>query len=386
MKGTITLAGAIAQKPRRGGHTWVFLQYLLGFRKLGWDVLFLDQLDEGACIDSSGQPCTAEESLNVKYFLDVMRTAGLHDSFSLQSSEGNVYLGLSRNEVLDRIRRSTLFFNVTGFLKDEEILETAPRRVFLDIDPGFIHMWQDLGLADLLQGYDDYVSIAGNIGTSECSIPTCGLNWIVCRQPVVLERWQPHMNGHCRDFTTIATWRGAYGPLEYRGKAYRLRAHEFRKFASLPRLTGKTFRIAIDIHAADATDLELLRSNGWSLVDPLTVAGDPQSYQQYIHNSGAEIMIAKNMYVESNSGWFSDRSICYLASGKPVLAQDTGIEKHYPTREGIVAFRTIDEAVAGVEDISEHFDKHSRTARQIAEDYFDSDKVLSELLCRLNVA
>jgi hypothetical protein len=121
-------------------------------------------------------------------------------------------------------------------------------------------------------------------------------------------------------------------------------------------------------------------------VDPLEAAADLNMYQQYIGNSGAEIMIAKNMYVESRSGWFSDRSICYLASGKPVLMQDTGLSRHYPTDEGIVAFRDLDEAAAGVEEISRNFSSHSKAAREIAEEYFDSDKVLKDLLYKLQVA
>lgn len=372
MKNTIVLAGALAQKPRRGGHTWVFLQYLLGFKKLGWDVLFLDTLE------------MREYSPNVTYFVDVMRRAGLEDSYSLECSGGEIRIGLSRHEVLERVRRSAVFFNITGFLKDDEVLACAPKRVFLDIDPGFIHMWQELRLADLLRGYDSYVTIAANIGTTACSIPTCGLQWTTTRPPVVLDFWTS-VPAPGRQFTTIATWRGAFGPLDYQGKTYRLRPYEFRKFIELPRRSGKAFQIALDIHEAEVADLALLRSNGWSVVDPFDAAGDPQSYQEYIRNSSAEIMIAKNMYVESNSGWFSDRSACYLASGRPVLVQDTGLANHYPTDKGVVAFTTMEEALAGAESISAYPATHSRAAREIAEEYFDSDKVLKHLLTTTGV-
>jgi hypothetical protein len=173
--------------------------------------------------------------------------------------------------------------------------------------------------------------------------------------------------------------------LEYKGKTYGLRVHEFRKFAELPRLSGRPFQLALDIHPDEVNDLALLEANGWSLVDPSVVAGDPGAYQAYIQDSKAELMVAKNMYVQAKSGWFSDRSICYLASGKPVLAQDTGLQGLYPTGEGLLSFTTLDEALAGVEEISRNYTRHTRAARVLAEDYFDSDKVLSGLLSKLSI-
>jgi hypothetical protein len=375
MKGSIAIAGSLAQKPQRGGHTWVLLQYLLGFRRLGWDVLFLDRLEPAMC--------TGGGSLNVEYFLDVMRRTGFESSFSLDYNSGECEIGICRSDVLDRVRNADCLLNIMGFLTDDEILAAARKRVFLDIDPGFSHMWQALGLADLFSGHESHVSIAQNIGRDDCSIPTCNLDWITTAQPIVLEHWQPREQAPASDFTTVAAWRGSYGPVEYEGKTYGLRVHEFRKFAELPRRTGQSFRVALDIHAADHRDRTMLLNNGWSLIDPFDAAGDPWIYQQYIQNSMAEIMVAKNMYVASNSGWFSDRSICYLASGRPVLAQDTGLASHYPTREGIFTFTTLDEAAEGVESIAADPRRHAKAARSIAEEYFDSDKVLPKLLDRV---
>src|SRR5207302_7313805 len=137
----------------------------------------------------------------------------------------------------------------------------------------------------------------------------------------------------------------------YRGKRYGLRVHEFRKFATLPSLSGHTFQFALDIDPAEKHDMELLTGNGWLLVDPQAVAGDPWSYRRYIQGSKAEFMVAKNMYVRANSGWLSDRSLCYLASGKPVLAQDTGLARLYPTREGLLTFDTLEAALDAVEEV-----------------------------------
>jgi hypothetical protein len=378
----IVIAGAVAQKPNVGGLTWVFLQYLLGFRRLGFDVLFLDEVQPDVLVDAAGRPCGLQESVNLSYFLDVMERFDLSDSFALIADGGNTFIGRPRSEVLEHVKDSVCLVNIMGYLKDEGILASAPRKVFLDIDPGLGQLWRELGLADSFAGHDDFVTIGENIGKPDCPIPGCGLEWITTPQPVVLEFWppQPHRDGR---FTTIATWRGSYGPIEYRGRTYGLRVHEFRKFARLPRLTEADFELALDIHPDEVNDLRLLAENDWSLVDPVTVAGNPLAYRDYVQGSGAEFMVAKSLYVEGNTAWFSDRSLCYLASGRPVLAQDTGFTSIYPTGEGLLAFSTTDEAVSGAEAILADYSRHARAARGLAEDYFDSDKVLNRLLEKL---
>jgi hypothetical protein len=390
--GTIVLAGSLAQKPCHGGHAWVFLQYLLGFKRLGWDVLFLDQLRPEMCTDDTGRLCSLDRSRNLRYFLQLMERFGLADSFALICEGGGRYVGVSRQQVLERVRRSAFLMNVMGFLQDEQVLAQATRRVFLDIDPGFGQMWKELGLADVFRGHDAFVTIGENIGRPECSIPTCGLRWITTPQPVVLEHWPvARIVAGSGDrattlWTSVASWRGAYGPVEYQGKSYGLRVHEFRKFVPLPRCCDGRFELALDIDPADARDRSLLIDNGWQLIDPRRVAGGPDSYRGYVQGSAAEFLVAKNMYVQSRSGWLSDRSLCYLASGKPVLAQDTGIRGLYPLGDGLVTFTTLDEALAGVEVIAGNYRHHARAARTLAEEYFDSDKVLRRLIGKLGIA
>ncbi|MBI2821058.1 MAG: hypothetical protein HYX74_02425 [Acidobacteria bacterium] len=379
----VVIAGSLAQRHRAGGHTWVFLQYLLGFRRLGWDVLFLDRLEPEMSVDSDGRSCPPEQSANLRYFLNVMDRFNLRGSFALLCHGGRQCIGLARDEVLDRVRNSAFLLNVMGFLTDEEVLGCAPRRVFLDIDPGFGQMWRELGLADLFAGHDTCVTIGENIGRPGCTIPTCRLQWIATPQPVVLDHWKPYPAVGDRWFTSVATWRGTYGPIHYSGKTYGLRVHEFRKFVLVPRLSGLPFQMALDIDPAEVGDLALLAGNGWELQDPGSVAGDPWAYRSYIRDSRAEFAVAKNLYVETQSGWLSDRSICYLASGKPVLVQDTGIQGSYPTGEGLLLFSTLEEALAGVDDIAHDYARHARAARALAEEYFDSDKVLSRLVHKL---
>jgi hypothetical protein len=272
-----------------------------------------------------------------------------------------------------------------GFLDDEDLLGAARRRVFLDTDPGFGQMWRELGYTDVFAGHDDYVTIGERIGLPDCEIPTCGLEWITTPQPVVLDQWPAvHSPPPRAEFTTVASWRGAYGPVEYGGRRYGLRVHEFRKFADLPRASGAEFELALHLPPEEHADEELLREGGWTLTDPALVGATPDTYRSYIQASKAELMVAKEMYVQSRSGWFSERSICYLASGRPVLAQDTTLDGILPAGEGLLTFTDLDEAVAGVESIRSDYPRHAVAARALAEEHFDSDRVLSRLLEELD--
>lgn len=390
MRSLISIAGSIAQRPGNGGHTWVFLQYVLGLRRLGWDVLLLDRLEPSMCLDDAGRRCPPAVSRNRRYFDAVMGRFGLAEASSLLLTEDGggrasaSLSGLSRDEVLRRVRDAELLINVMGFLDDPEVLDAARRRVFLDIDPGFGQMWRELGLADLFAGHHDFVTIGRNVGEPGCAIPDCGLSWVTTAQPVVLEHW-PVVPGRGGPFTSVATWRGPFAPIEYRGVTYGLRVHGFRELAPLPRLSDSPFEIALDIDMDDEPDRRLLVDNDWTLVEPRTAAGSPDAYRRYISRSGAEFMVAKDIYVRSNSGWFSDRSTCYLASGRPVVAQDTGLDGNVPTGEGLLAYRTLEEARDAVDRVSRDWDRHARAARRVAEECFDSDRVLGSLLGRLGV-
>lgn len=379
----IVVGGSVAQRPGQGGHTWLFVQYALGLKRLGWDVLLLDRLEPDMCRDAAGAPCRFDASWNLAYWSAVMEAFGLGDRASLIYDRGAQVAGLPMREVLAHVRSSACLLNVMGFIDHEPILEEASLNVFVDIDPGFTQMWQDLGQTDFLDGHDAYVTVGANVGRADCAIPTCGLDWIAWRQPVVLEYWRAPAPALPDRFTSVGAWRGPYAPVEYAGRTYGLRAHEFRRFASLPLMLGHPFEVALDIGDADLRDRQRLHAHGWRLADPAVVARDPWTYRKYIWGSGAEFMIAKGMYTRTNSGWFSDRSICYLAAGRPVLAQATGIDHLYPTGLGLVTFATLDDARAGAEAILGDYDRHSRAARDIAEEYFDSDRVFGDLLARL---
>jgi hypothetical protein len=385
LSGTIVVAGSVAQRPGNGGHTWVFLQYLLGFRKLGWEVLFLDRLEPEMCVDSQGRPAEVERSFNVEYLERVFSRFALDDRYSVFYGDRRT-IGLSREQVLQEVGEAALLLNVNGFFDDEEVLARAARRVYFDIDPGFAQMWRALRLHDAFRGHDAYVTVGESVGLPECTIPTDGIDWITTPQPVLLDRWPAQSGNGSGAFTSVGSWRGPFGPIDYEGVRYGLRVHEFRRFAELPHLVSEPLEIALDIDEADAADVELLRSAGWTLRDPREVAADPCRYRSYVQESSAELMVAKNMYVQSRSGWFSDRSICYLASGRPVLAQETGFSRHHPVGLGLLAFSTLDEAVAGVKRIGADYATHSRAARELAAERFDSNRVLGRLLGELGVA
>jgi len=365
------LAGAVAQRPHVGGHTWVFLQYLLGLQALGWDVMLVDSL-------------AADQAESADYLVGVMERFRLADAYAVLIDGSEETIGRSRRDAVEHARSSAALINVMGYLKDDEVLAAAPMRVFLDIDPGFGQMWRALGLADPFAEHDAFVTVGENLGLEGCTIPTCGLDWIATPQPVVLDEW-PVAGGVGDTFTSVGAWRGPYGPIDYGGRTYGLRVHEFRRFLELPRRTGRSFEVALDIHAAEEADLARLREDGWRLADPRAVAGTPEAYREYIAGSLGELMVAKNMYVASRSGWFSDRSICYLASGRPVLAQDTGIRGRYPHGDGLLVFSDLDEAREGVEAIAGDPDRHRRAAREIAEAHFASDIVLPRLLDELGI-
>jgi hypothetical protein len=250
--------------------------------------------------------------------------------------------------------------------------------VFLDIDPGFTQMWQALGLADMGAGHEVYVTVGENIGRVDCVIPTCGVEWVTTPPPVVLDEW-PWSGCEASAITGIGAWRGPYGPLRYEDEDYGLRVHEFRRFAGLPALCRTSaFDYALDIDSTEVADVDLLTRGGWRLMRPGAVAGTPTEYRRFIQGSVAEFMVAKNMYVKSRSGWFSDRSACYLASGRPVIAQDTGRGEMHAA--GLLTFKTAEEAVEALEQVLADYPRHRRAAREIAESSFDSDRVLGRLI------
>jgi hypothetical protein len=368
----VIVSGMIAATPWQGGATWAVLQYLIGLRRLGCDVHFLEPVD-GA----------APKADAVEYVRAVMDRFGLEDRWALIPSDGHEPLGLSRREVRDAARRADMLISVAGMLTDPDVTEVVPVRAYLDLDPAFTQLWNDAEGVDMrLDGHTHFVTVADTIGEPSNPIPTCGREWLPTLPPVVLEEW-PVATELTRDaLTTVGHWR-SYGSIHHDGVHYGQKVHSLRPLIDLPGRTGAAFELALAIHPDESADLEALADNGWALLDPAEVARTPDDYQRFVQGSWAEFGLAKSGYAVSDSGWFSDRGTCYLASGRPVIAQDTGFGRRLPTGEGLFAFATADEVLAGIEALRADYERHRRAAREIAVAYLDSDRVLGSLLERL---
>lgn len=379
---TIFLSGMIAGDPHQGGATWAVLQYLLGFRRLGHEIVFVEPV-KLASLHPTGTPLA--DSANAAYFQQVMRDFGLDDSSALLLDGTRETVGLPYDDLLRTARRADVLVNISGMLTDPNLIAHIPIRVYLDLDPAFIQVWQAQGIDMRFAGHTHFVTVGQAIGTPDCSVPTCGLDWIPTLQPIVLDHWPVGDSITHDGLTTIANWRG-YGSVEHEGAFYGQKAHSLRRFIDLPPRTSERFMPALSIHPGETKDMEALVTNGWRLIDPSTATGTPADYQAFIRGSKAEFGIAKSGYVASRCGWFSDRSACYLASGRPVLAQDTGFGNHLPTGEGLFAFDTAEDVLAAIDEMNRDYDRHRRAARTIAQEFFDSDKVLTGLLKRIGVA
>lgn len=377
----IIVCGALANKPFNGGEAWVRLSWTLGLRRLGHEVLFVEQITPQTCAGEQGEPVPFEVSVNRRYYREVTARFGLGGASSLLYDGGTQSEGLSYADVLDFARSAGLLINISGHLTLEPVLARVGRRAYIDIDPGFTQFWHaDPEIDFRLGGHDRYFTIGENIGTPGCPIPTGGIDWRPTRQPVLLDCWPVSPAGDPSRFTTVASWRGPYGRIRHGDTTYGLKAHEFRKLVELPRMTGQTFEIALSIDPADHRDLDLLLSHGWRVVDPGQAAGDPDRFRSYVQGSSAEFTAAQGIYVATACGWFSDRTARYLASGRPALVQDTGFSRSIPTGEGLLAFLTVEEAAEGAAYIRRDYDRHCRAARRIAETHFDSDRVLGRLV------
>ncbi len=346
----ILVAGMLAADPHQGGATWAVLQYVLGLEQLGHEVWLVDPAGT-----SEGQPLEGQslhESEAARYFASL----GLGP---------RAFLGRYDGPVPD------LLLNISGLLRDERVLAGTPIRVYLDLDPVFNQLWHEQGVDVGLDLHTHHVTVGRHV-------PSTGHAWIHTLPPVVLERWPVAGDLELDAFTTVANLR-SYGPIEHGGVRYGQKVHSLRGLVDLPRVTGERFALALDAHP-DEPDLEALRDRGWELLDPREHAGTPERYAAFVRGSKAEIGVAKEGYSVSRSGWFGDRSAAYLASGRPVVAQDTGFGESLPTGAGLFAFSELDGAAAAIEALRADYGRHARAARAIAEEYLDARRVLTRLL------
>jgi hypothetical protein len=381
------VSGALANKPRNGGEAWVRLSWVLGLQRLGFDTYFVEQIGAGDCVDEDGGAAEFEASANRFYFESVVGEFGLATRAGLLCEGGRETAGLGLEEIAEAAAGADLLVNVSGHLTIEAVLAGPRAIVYVDLDPGFTQAWHiDDGVPFSVPPHDHYVTVGLNLGSPACPIPDCGVKWVPTLPPVVLEHWprQPPTAGPTR-FTTVATWRSPYGQLEIGGRTMGLKHHQFRRLIELPeRVAGADFEIALDIHPGDAADLERLLDHGWTVVDPRRLSAGPGEFRDYVRGSSAEFSVAQGVYADTASGWFSDRTATYLASGRAALVQDTGLADP-PLGEGLLTFSTLGQAIEGCERIVADPAAHGGAARVFAEAHLDSDLVLGRLLSKLGI-
>ena len=364
----VLFAGIIARYPF-GGVTWCSLMYLLGLRALGHEVFYVE--DTGECVYDPIQNTRAVDPAYGTSYIDAALTPfGLGDRWSFVNYDGS-YHGRSRAEVSAFAAGADLFINLSGgawFWRDE--YARIPRKIFVDSDPVFTQLAiakAEPWYVEFFRRFDRLFTFGANIGTA-AAVPTGEFTWHHTWQPVTIADWRPAVGPGDR-YTSVMTWQ-----IESFTDVGGNKDQEFVKFIDLPSRTPQRFELAIN------GPQKLLREYGWDTVDAMQVSRTPWEYRDFIHRSKAEFGVAKHTYVSSRSGWFSDRTECYLASGRPALVQDTGWSAHLPAGEGLVGFSTLDEAVDGIDRINRDYPRHAARAREIAREHFGADRVLRRLL------
>jgi hypothetical protein len=332
--------------------------------------------------DPVNNTISADCTYNVRYLADVMTKLRLGDRWIYRNAADGSYHGVTEAAAKAFCAHADVFLNVSGcgWLRPEYL--AIPKKIFLDSDPLFTQVALVSGKPDVIErihAHDFHFTFAENIGAGDCRVPKAGLNWIPTRQPIVLD-WFPKADEEPRDvFTSVMNW-VSYKTCEFDGEQWGQKDVEFMKFIDLPQQTSQKFEMAMGLGQGKLRPTELLRDKGWQIIEPDQQLPDPWTYRDYLRRSKGEWSIAKEGYVKSRSGWFSCRSACYLALGRPCVLQDTGWAAHYPTGRGLFAFRTMAEAVAGIETVRADYGAHSAAARAVAEKMFDARHVLRSML------
>jgi hypothetical protein len=401
----IIATGLIAQHPLLGGITWHYLQYMLGLARLGHDVYYFEDsgqfpynLDGGA----SGTDWVANDcTYNVSYLAKIMARFGFEDRWAYRFPLKSEWFGLSDQQRQTVIESADLLINVSGALEHPKNYRRIPHLLYIDTDPVVTQIKIALGrveFAERVEAHDTHFSFGESFSEG---MPLTGYQWRPTRQPIVLSEWRPSVPRR-ESFTTVMNWT-SYEPLVYSAQTYGQKDVEFKRFLELPsQVAPVVMEVALsrtqhlEWQAKDEslppkfgelvgdktnwTPRDLITHAGWRVVDATEACGDLDSYRHYIESSKAEWSVAKNAYVLGQPGWFSERSACYLAAGRPVVVQDTGFSRALHVGEGLLCFRTLQEAVAAIHEVETDYVRHAKAARAIAKAYFDSDKVLTHLI------
>ncbi len=358
---------------------WSNLQYLMGLMRLGHDVYFLEDSDDyPSCYDPKRDVTDADPTYGIKFAGRSLDAIGFGDRWAFYDAHRTTWLGPCADRISEICGSADLLLNLAGANPVRPWVQSIPNRAFVDEDPAFTQI-KHLSQPDrmhLASQHTAFLTFAENINSDQCTIPSDGLPWIPTRQPVVLDTLPITPGRPNGKFTTVMLWE-SYTPLNYEGRNYGMKSESFRPYMDLPTRTAERLELAL---GGGKPPRELLQKNGWTLIDPRQPTIDPSTYERYVRDSKGEFSVAKHGYVVSRSGWFSERSVCYLASGRPVIVQDTGFSDWLPTGVGVIGFTNPEEALAGIEDVADRYNMHCKAAREIAEQYFESKTILIDLI------
>jgi len=380
-RGKIIVFGILFYYPL-AGVTYQFLHYLLGLRKLGYDPYYIE--DSGRWIyDPVLNDMSPDATGNIGAIKPILERYGFGDRWGFRGyyPDGQCY-GLTESALLQLYREADAFLNVTGAQEIREEHMLCSRRIYVESDPFAAQVRVSQGLektVHLLAAHDTHFSFGENLGAPDCDVPIERFHWLPTRQPVAVDLWENSQTVGSR-YTTITTWHNKGNDVTYRGDAYYwTKDREFKKFLDLPGHRPVRFELAAGV-GKDVQDL--LEHHGWNQVDSVNISRDPSSYRSYIQKSRGEFTVARDQYVRPKTGWFSDRSACYLASARPVITQETGFGKFLPTGKGLFGFSTMDDILAALDEIESDYEGNCRAAREIAMEYFDATKVVGSLMTR----
>ena len=381
-KKKIVLLGMMSKIPV-AGNIWLVIQYLVGFRRLGYDVYYVEahartpsMFMETEDDDSSAQAASLIASVMDRFdFGDKWAFHALHD-------DGRCY-GMSESQLKQLYQSADLIINLHGSTVPAPEHTATNRLIYLETDPVELEIElfnQDQKAIDFLAPHSAFFTWGLNFGNTDCEVPIPdGLEFHLSPPPVVLDFWRPHANGAGPAFTTVGNWRQTWNTVRFRNDTYHWSKHfEFLKFIDLPARSGQQFELALS--SIDDREKSILEEKGWKVRDGLSLSIDLDEYRKYITGSRSEFTVAKDQNIRLRSGWFSERSATYLASGRPVVMQDTGFGSYLPTGEGLFSFSTMEEAEDAVEKINSDYERHSRAAYEIAREYLSYEVVLKQVV------
>ena len=377
------VTGMIATYPV-GGVAWDYGQYVLGLEELGFEVFYLEDTG-GPTYDPAKREYGEDCQYGVQFLQDSLYELSpqLAERWHFRSATDDCY-GIESSKFKHLFATADLFLNVSGstLLRDEYM--ECRCKVLIDTDPGWNHFvnyprwdaqpgWKN---THGFRGHDHFFTYAERIGKPDCLLPDLGLRWHPTRPPVCLDRWEVGNPGPA--WTTVMTWNNFHRPVEYGGHLYGTKEMEFEKIASIPAILP-SFEFEIATGGSDPP-IDKWKSSGWRVRDSHAISANMADYRNYIRESRGELSVAKNLYVATRCGWFSCRSACYLASGKPVVIQDTGFSDVLPTGKGLLAFSDERQAVSAIETIESDYPRHASAAREFAGEYLSARNVLGKIL------